>query len=358
MSKRKHAFGEQVAAPAKLPYWGEGECMRCKRVAYYELRGKPMCGRHASKNQPGRRQLKRNPNAEQLKHEAYQNHLKTIEAAAKANTSQPTNGTVGKVDAVMMKMMKGVEQKPGWLMVFPNYKHQNRTDGYGCSALSPKSLPSIAGGAKNLENEHQRRKVFPFFAQTSKTSSAIAAQIRAIELEWRDAKDPVTVSADCGGRIDKLLAQLPEPLKEYKHLVTGMGQDTEPYRHQHDYLQSHSKAFPTIQLPKEKVNAPLYFIWADGKRYSYVQSRQFYCQIYERYAMETKEFKHLITECKRGVNLLICGYDAYPLDKHSLDWHYLDPAQPFGHEMVLLTLLTVSDPKLYPWNKFKTFTIF
>jgi len=30
--------------------------------------------------------------------------------------------------------------------------------------------------------------------------------------------------------------------------------------------------------------------------------------------------------------------------------HYLDKSKPFGHELVLYTMLVVSDSKDYPWN--------
>lgn len=34
----------------------------------------------------------------------------------------------------------------------------------------------------------------------------------------------------------------------------------------------------------------------------------------------------------------------------TLNEHYVDPTRPFGHGLVLCTLLTVEDPADYPWN--------
>jgi len=52
---------------------------------------------------------------------------------------------------------------------------------------------------------------------------------------------------------------------------------------------------------------------------------------------------------EQGYNLQIVGYDGYNVDK-SLKKHYSDTKKPFGHELVLYTLLTIQNPKEYPWN--------
>ena len=65
-------------------------------------------------------------------------------------------------------MMKKPELIDGYLNVFPNYKHQNRKDGYGCAKLSPKSLGPVNHGmpnlpiAKNIENYHQFAKFWDY----------------------------------------------------------------------------------------------------------------------------------------------------------------------------------------------------
>jgi hypothetical protein len=58
-----------------------------------------------------------------------------------------------------------------------------------------------------------------------------------------------------------------------------------------------------------------------------------------------------------NVKLQICGPDAYGVSivsKNGIEEEYLNPKVPFGHERVLLTILTL-EPEDYPWRKYKTF---
>ena len=64
--------------------------------------------------------------------------------------------------------MKQPVYKPGYLNVFPNFKHQHRKDGFGCARLSPKSLGPVIHTmpnlppALNIENYHQGAKFWKF----------------------------------------------------------------------------------------------------------------------------------------------------------------------------------------------------
>ena len=66
------------------------------------------------------------------------------------------------------RMMKKPEYKKGYLNVFPNSKHQDRKDGFGCASLSPKSLGPVQHTmpnlppAFNIENYHQFAKFWAF----------------------------------------------------------------------------------------------------------------------------------------------------------------------------------------------------
>jgi hypothetical protein len=104
----------------------------------------------------------------------------------------------------------------------------------------------------------------------------------------------------------------------------------------------------------ENGNQPLYAVHktTEGveKRFTYVQSRYFYCCAYEKLAIQTREFKQLQDMINQGVNLLICGYDAYEITQ-TLYTHYCDPIHPFGHELVLYTLLTSNIT--YPWHQYR-----
>jgi len=53
-----------------------------------------------------------------------------------------------------------------------------------------------------------------------------------------------------------------------------------------------------------------------------------------------------------GVNLQIVGYDGYEVTRSLID-HYKDPSVPFGHELVLFTLLTEPNSQQYPWIVYK-----
>lgn len=66
-------------------------------------------------------------------------------------------------------------------------------------------------------------------------------------------------------------------------------------------------------------------------------------------AKEEPDFHKLTQMIRDGYCLNICGFDGYSVE-HSLMHHYLDTSRPFGHEMVLYTLLTESEPENYPWN--------
>jgi hypothetical protein len=88
-------------------------------------------------------------------------------------------------------------------------------------------------------------------------------------------------------------------------------------------------------------------------RLNYIQSRQFYCTFYERLASVEPDFTKLQQLKDTGTNLQIIGYDAHPIVGIVED-AYLDPSAPFGHELVLYTMLT-EEPANWPWRKHKTF---
>ncbi len=120
----------------------------------------------------------------------------------------------------------------------------------------------------------------------------------------------------------------------------------DPVPHRHKYVGTETNK-----------NIPKFFVWRDkeGKehRLTYVESRQFYCNFYERLAPLQDDFKKLVQMLDNGTNLQIIGYDAFPLTG-TLEEAYLDPSKPFGHELCLYALLTAK-PEEYPWRKYKTF---
>lgn len=304
-------------------YWGEADCQAvyksgankgkpCKNKAYWYSNSQYVCGFHGDKKD--RIKLDKNPYADAHKAEVIKYRQKLVEEAKELNKK---NEKVGNVICSQFKMMKPPEHIDGYLKIFPNFKHGGRKDGYGCPTLSPKSIGPIIHRmpnvpvAQNLENFHQFAKCFKS------------------EVDPNDPNKPLQSFYDLRnkGYLDKIPHRHKFPLKDMKKL----GQ-------------------------KGNKNIPLYSVYSDinGKEYhySYIECRYFYCHFYERLTKKTAEFMQLLKWLKDGYNLQIIGYDAYPIDMDLYD-HYLDSSKPFGHELVLYSLLVIEDPKKYPWNIYR-----
>jgi hypothetical protein len=256
-----------------------------------------------------RTELPKNPNAAKNEEEQRKEHQKSVEVAAEKNKKEYKTGSVM---VSKMRMMKKVEPESGYLSVFPNYKHANRKDGLGLPSLSPKSLGPVEHGmpdvppAENLENFWQFSKAFAFEVDTQ----------------------------------GNLL-----PLFEEKR-QQGF---TDKTPHRQKYEKKVLSKYST------NVNKPLFSVFVDKqgeeRRFSYIQARYFYCKIYEELAKKEKDFVKLQKLISEGYNLNLVGYDGYKVSD-DLMWHYLDESQPFGHELVLYTLLTREEGD-YPWNVYR-----
>lgn len=128
--------------------------------------------------------------------------------------------------------------------------------------------------------------------------------------------------------------------------------DSVPRRHKHD-----------PQLLKKlsasgNANVPDYSVYYDAagrsRHYTYYQCRWFYCTAYEHLASKQACFAALMGMLGEGISLQIVGYDGYDVgvdaDKDELWQCYNDTSRPFGHELVLLSMLRLRDPRDYPWN--------
>lgn len=157
-----------VVVPSDLPFFGEVDCVAhyatgekkgqsCTRKAYY-FDTEPKCGIHCSKTNwfelP-----KRLIDEVALKKEQDD----AIEVARLQNVAARRPGTVL---LYRMGMMKKVESRPGFLNVFPNYRHGNRKDGLGMPNLSPMRLGPVHHGqpglpeARTIEGFHQYSKLY------------------------------------------------------------------------------------------------------------------------------------------------------------------------------------------------------
>lgn len=280
-----------------------------------------LCGVHVKQCNGTARELPKNPDPKGYKKNITEQHQKTIEAAKVLNC---TSGKQGKVILTRMFMLKNPVRIEGFYNIFPNFKHGGRTDGLGLPKLSPKSLGPIKHNMKDfpvclsLENFHQMSKVYP--------SEYDAATGKVLEAT----------------------------IKERKEIYAS----NIPLRHKP------AAKLATNTQKNKNINVPLFstYYTQDGveKRFSYLQCRWFYCYWYEKLVAEEFEYARLVNLSDSGYNINIVGYDAYPVDvsegcsqdelKNILCKHYIDTTRPFGHELVLFSMLVLSDCESYPWN--------
>jgi hypothetical protein len=139
----------------------------------------------------------------------------------------------------------------------------------------------------------------------------------------------------------------PGPLYEANRLA-GLGNKV-PQRHKYKSSDdSLNKNVPQFFVVRDKNGMEHYL--------SYVNSRQWYCGFFDRLASQQSAFKDLVEKRASGINLRICGYDAFDMkaDKESIHAEYLSGRVPFGHERVLLTMLVLPECD-WPWRVYKTF---
>ncbi len=303
----RHIFYGETGCEARHAS-GKNEGHPCTNKAYYRQGGKVLCGVHS--NVDRRKKLSKNPRKDDIRKEKLEQQQASVDRATAANKEA---GKQGHVICSKMGMMRGPEDSEGYLKVFPNYKHQNRKDGFGCMALSPKSLGPIDHGqgglpkASCLENFHQFNKVLV-------------------------------------GELDSEK----KPRKSFYNTQKAGYKSKTPQRHKFD--SSKAKG-----LDSKEARRCAYSIFrnrqGEERRYSYVESRYFYCHFYEKLATKVADFERLTGMLADGVNLQIVGYDGFPVTR-DLQAHYEDPQRPFGHELALYTLLTVRDLADYPWNRY------
>lgn len=304
-------------------YYGEQKCSHptCTFGGYYQTENGIRCGVH-SKRCNIKTTLPKNPRKKVLAKEKTDTMLKRAIEFAENNTviKGPVFG--------QLRMMKGInideinETYGGaWYPVFPNEKHQNRSDGYGCCSLSPKVIGPINHGqeglpiANNLENYHQGNKVFE-------------SEVESNHVE----------------NIDSYVIK-----KEFYNTRIEFYTSEKAFRHKH---ASNGK------------NAPLFSIHIINgieRRFTYIQSRYFYCSQYELMTKDNTDLQKLIDMMDSGYQLVIYGYDSYGFECKDFNdqgivkeshWRaYNDVRSPYGHEKVLHCLLTLN-PEDYPWRRY------
>lgn len=298
----------------ETPKYGEIKCQaiyasgqrkgkQCENGAYYSLKEmnnpvRYLCGTHSNNSLGERNVLVKMSPAEK---KAIKDK-KVGDMLSSANSSSERNTQADIILHENKSMFKKPEPLPSYLDIYPNAKSGWQGIGHVYPQLSPMTMGPVNHGQKDLpsalllENFHQGNKRFE-------------------------------------GETDEEFSK--SRLDLYKSNI--------PQRHKPKSL---------------KKNVPLHSVWInkDGKeiKLSYVESRQLYCNFYERLALQTKEFKAIKAILDQKINIRIIGPDAGSLDRiDNPETAYLDPFTPFGHERVLYTMLRYPEAQ-WPWRKYKT----
>lgn len=307
-------------------YSGEQTCVghyksgkSCTNAAYYVG---PFCGMHSSKKH--REKLPKNPKAAQVEID----RIKESVDKAMVPTDKP------RVTATKMRMMQKPKPRDGYLLCCPNNKHGHNFGYPGdYSSLSPMKLGPVLDEkgailALNIENYHQFAKVFP--------CEMITGEL-----------------CECGRSFTHYKA-LPA-FYEAREKAYG---DPIPHRHKFDSkdIKKQNKDYVKGTVAAQ-VNTPMYSVQftPEERHFTYVESRWFYCNQMEVLSTQRESFRHLQKLYQTGHSIDIHGYDAYEpkgTDAQSLYEHYCDESRPFGHEMVILTLLVLK-PEEYPWTRYR-----
>lgn len=245
------------------------------------------CGRH-SRKLPEREELPKAPDAKSKR--LYVNsRIKMADDVKAVNASHKKRGVIS---CRKLTMLKEPQHLDGYYSVFPNAK-AGRLD-MAMPELSPTLLGPIDHGqpnlpmSKNLEN----------FWQSSKLHEGQTFQaFRTTQARWFESDKP------CRESSKKLLG----------------------------------------------------WVWTNDDEttilHTIVEAREFYCTFYERLAKLTQSWQDLLDLVEAGGNVNIIGYTGVSLDDptpEELERRYLSEKQPFGHELVLVTMLACKQHE-YPW---------
>jgi hypothetical protein len=284
----------------------------CDRPGYFMAGGQVLCGTH-SKGMD-RVELDENPHKSQVNKAANDHREERVVEFMTRNMNQ---GLKSQVVVTKLYGRKNPEHRDGFMSVFPNNKHGDRTDGLGMNTLSPMRMGPIvhfipdAPIAKTLEDFWQSSKMY------------------------------------------KCESQDGEPTEEYVRTRNAGFQNDKPQRH---------------KKVRDFESGVVCSIWYDDQgqvhKLGYVESRQVYCAIYEHFARQSPQFAELVEARDNGMNLNIIGYDGHDVERYPGDTleakfeaAYLDPQLPFGHEMCLQALL-ILEPSQLPWRKHTTINVF
>jgi len=267
--------------------------------------------------------------------------VKNLSLIKEVQIENAKKNILGDVILKKLRMRRKVPDVDGYIKVLPNLypktnikKIDNIPIVYGCSELSPMVLGPIEHG-QPISIEHR-------------TLMKISDEIKVLP------KCQNVENFHQGTKVfEEELDEHNNPSELYYENREKFYADSVPHRYK-------------FKGKEVNINIPKYFLWVDKSctehHLNYFQSRQFYCNFYERLVLKKesealKRFTELKQLIKDGYSLCILSYDAHPIGKTKIDIEneYLDLTRPFGHEKLLFSMLVLDDPNDYPRRKYKTF---
>jgi uncharacterized Zn finger protein (UPF0148 family) len=371
---KKETIKKKKQKSGGLPVHNERGCEqpKCKNGGYFHYNGTIYCGVHSRKFKDEREPLKKDPKKlKKIQQELNEKHMKEVERHQRENKTKSKMGVV-----LTTKLLPRKQKSPlisGYMQIFPNNWH-SKIGHFSCSELSPMKLHALdhkekiwrepdgqvvdstvksndavlepLPPAKSIENFHQFSKVFD--CETKKDSKIPKQEYWKTKIDgWKDKNPhrhkPCVVEAKNGGKENKNEKKTKRKRKQKENDSTEEDDNSETEKKKGKKKQK--KVIPQMLCSLRSDSQGRWHY------YTYVQSRWFYCYMYEKRAKESPKFQELLKMVQDGRNLEIVGYDAYRITK-SLDEHYEDPNKPFGHEMVLMCLLTIPESKDLPWHRY------
>lgn len=324
-----------------FPVYGETNCEKkgCRNKAYFALHRQLLCGVHSRKFKKERKELiKDKDKLNQIKAAKQLAHEKTIQQAARENRGK----RLGDVIVTKLRMLKTPELKSGYLQCWPSYRHDLK-EGFGCSALSPMRLYAKNHG-EYLWKDQDGKFVNP--GQDGKFVNP--TQLQGLTKVFLP-DSPLIENYHQQTKLfaeENALGQDGYPTQSFWDNVIKRYADQEPHRHKiaRRNIKGKNKNVPLFSCRPDKNG-----VW---RKLSYIESRWFYCSMYEKAVQEQTAFRELQTKRRNGTNLEIIGYDGYPITQ-TLYEHYTDGSKPFGHEVVLACILTVENEAERPWHIYR-----
>ena len=137
-----------------------------------------------------------------------------------------------------------------------------------------------------------------------------------------------------------------ENMWQFSKVFIGEEENGRPTEH---FFERRNNAWESTRAHRHvKKGEKVLYHWWNGNKFNYIEARKnIYCPYYANKVKELPAYKNLLSKLEEGKNILIVGYDGYDFGNKSFDKCFLDESRPFGHELVLCSILRGEEP----WNK-------